>query len=183
MAKNNIKLSNHRGKAVGLFRRRHGQLEKLEGTIVGFQKDSKGAHLIISQDGLFQHCRIGFAPGCWMYSWVGKNPGEPKTVQLLREEPKPRAKADQEVVVPTRHFAHDEDEGLNDFDLQIMAENIKSKRGPGRPPKADNGPVDLRYGVDERPDDLFDLTAGISLGIGLEDDAYEHLSFEMADIY
>ncbi len=179
MARNKkIKKSAHYGKAVGLWRNQHGTIEHLEGIIVGYERTATGYYMLISQDGFFKRCKMDTVPGCWMHAWVGKKPDQPKMDDL--PQAKPRERVDP---TPSDYFEED-NEGLTNLDLQLMAENIKKKRGPGRPPKAkDNGPVDLRFGMDERPDDLFDLTAGLSLGIGLEDDAYGHFSLEVAELY
>lgn len=177
MARNKkIKLSDKSGEPIGLWRKRHGSIEHMEGTIVGYERTATGFVMLVSQDGLFQRCKMGTGPGCWMHAWVGKKPDQPKMDDLPKAMPRKR-------VNPTPSDYFEEDEGLTSLDLQLMADNIKKKRGPGRPAKANNGAVDLRYGVDERPDDLFDLTAGLSLGIGLEDDAFGHFSLEVAEIY
>lgn len=176
--RDSIKISGHRGKAIGLWRIRHGSVEHLEGEIVGYERTADGIIMFISQDGLFQRCKMGTDPGCWMHAWVGEKPDQPKMDDLPKAMPRKR-------VDPTPCFDYDV-EGLTEFDLQFMAENIQKKRGPGRPPKADseeNAPIDYRFGMDERPDDLFDLTAGVSLGIGLEDGDYDNLHFEVAELY
>lgn len=166
----------HKGKPIGLWRLKNGVREFLEGIILGYSKDAQGWKLVISQDGLFQFCSISGGPGGWLPAWVGEKPDQPKMID--RSEPVEA----QDSTAETYLDEFDEEEGLSLHDIEIMAENIKTKRGPGRPPKADNGPVDYRYGLDERPDDLFDLTAGLSLGIGLEDEAYDTLSFEPVDL-
>lgn len=178
--KQKIQFSRFRGKKIGLVRKRHGAWEEIQGEAVGFHVNDKTTIMLVSQDGLFRQCSMGWDPGLWMIAWVGEKPDQPKMDDLSQAMPRKR-------VDPTPSFDYDGDEeGLTVFDLQIMAENIKTKRGPGRPPKADseeNAPVDYRFGMDERPDDLFDLTSELSLGIGLEDGDYDNLHFEVAELY
>ncbi|WP_285905057.1 hypothetical protein [Pseudodesulfovibrio pelocollis] len=175
--KQKIKFSRFRGKRIGLVRKRHGAWEEIQGEAVGFHVNGKTTIMLVSQDGLFRQCSMGWDPGLWMIAWVGEKPDQPKMDDL--SSVKPRKRVDP-ALYEDFNFEEVSD---HDLQIQVMAENIQ-KRGPGRPPKADSGFEDLRFGLDDRPDDLFDLTSEMSLGIGLEDeDVYDHLSFGVAEIY
>lgn len=162
--------SAHMGKKVGVTRmNKQGIREFEEGEVVGYHRTGKHYLYVISKDGFFHYYEMGTAQGRWMIAWVGEKPELPK-MEAIEAEPRKKDKVTHiEITDEDREaFIGLEEHGIED----VMAKNIKKKRGRGRPPKAqeDKADADMRffdYGC-YNPSGVDDLTSGLSLGIGCD---------------